>query len=332
MWRLSVIAVFLACTFVPTHTTVGLAEQPTTAVQSSDPFISLARLELRHGFWAQLLDSGNDSCAGVEVDTLQKRLPVEGFGTLAKDEMERLCEVIKRSSAHLVSEIVPEQYWEAQLGAFYARVLSAEEASSFVMGYANVAGSPAEVRLEQLRRQYFQEVLPEILPALRNMGRPFRIPNGSMAPSLLIGDHIMVNQLAYQNLAPARGDVVAFKFPEDESKIFVKLIIGIPGDTIEIRDKLVHVNGQALREEDYTQHVDSNIIGKVVNPRDNLDLLKIPEQSYFVLGDNRDLSLDSRFWGAVKREKIIGKVTLIYWSWDNITKSTRWDRGGRRLP
>lgn len=332
MRRLSVIALLLACTFVPAHTTVGLAEQPIPAGQSTDPFISLAQLELRHGFWTKLLGSGNDPCAGVEVDTLQKRLPVEGFGTLAKNEMERLCKVIKGGLVHLVSEIVPEQFWEEQLRSFYAHVLTPEEAFSFVMGYANLAGTPAEVQLAQLRSQYFEEVLPEILPELRNMGRPFKIPNGSMAPSLLIGDHIMVNQLAYQNLAPARGDVVVFKFPEDESRTFVKRIIGIPGDTIEIRDKIVRVNGQALREEDYAQYVDSNIIEEAVNPRDNLGRLKIPEQSFFVLGDNRDMSLDSRFWGFVKREKIIGKVTFIYWSWDSTTRTTRWDRGGRRLP
>lgn len=320
-----------ACTPVPTRAPVGETERPTRDGQSSNPFTSLARLELGHGFWAKLLDSKDDPCAGVDVDKLKNQLPVEGFGSLTKNEMERLCEAIKDSLMHLTGEIVPEQFWEEQLGRFYARALSLEEASSFVMLYPNLAGTPAEAKLQQLRTIYFIDVLPALSPQLKNMGIAFRIPSGAMVPALLIGDHIMVNKLAYQDLAPARGDVVVFKFPEDESKTFVKRIIGVPGDTIEIRDKIVHVNGQALREDARIQHVDSNILEKAVNPRDNLGPLNVPEHSYFVLGDNRDQSFDSRFWGFVKREKIIGKVTIIYWSWDETTKRARWDRAGRKF-
>lgn len=332
MWRLSVIALFLACTFVPTYTTtVGLAEQPNSGGQSTDPFVSLARLELRHGFWAKLMDSRNDPCAGVDVNKLKNRLPVEGFGALAQDEMGRLCEMMKGSVMHLASEIVPEQFWAEQLGRFYARALSPEEASSFVMVYPNLAGTPAEAKLEQLRTNYLYEAFPEVLPKLRNMGVYFRIPSGAMTPSLLIGDHIIVNKLAYQDLPPGRGDVVVFKYPEDESKDFIKRIIGVPGDMIEIRNKQVMLNGIPVNDQSYTQRIDAGIIDRSINPRDNFGPITVPDSSYLVLGDNRDQSLDSRFFGVVKREKIIGKVTMIYWSWDDMTKSARWGRAGRRL-
>src|SRR5215472_15538858 len=132
------------------------------------------------------------------------------------------------------------------------------------------------------------------------MAQAFRIPSGGMAPSLLAGDHIIVNKLAYQDQAPGRGDVVVFKFPEDESKTFVKRIIGLPKDSIEIRDKIVYLNDQTLREDDHIQHVDSRIIEKTLNPRDNIGPLTVPENAYFVLGDNREESLDSRFWGYLK--------------------------------
>jgi signal peptidase I len=191
--------------------------------------------------------------------------------------------------------------------------------------------TPAEAKLEQLRIAFVRDVLPDLVPQIRGMAQSFKIPNGGMAPSLLAGDHFIVNKLAYKDHAPHRGDIVVFKFPEDESKTFVKRIVGLPKDALEIRDKIVYLNNQVLREDDYAQHLDPKIIEKTLNPRDNIGPLIVPDDCYFVLGDNREESLDSRFWGFLKRDKIIGKVSLIYWSWDDAAKTARWDRAGQRI-
>ena len=102
---------------------------------------------------------------------------------------------------------------------------------------------------------------------------------------------------------PQRGDVIVFRFPEDEEKDFIKRIVGLPGDTIEVRNKIVFVNGKALDDKGYTQRVDPGIIHGSVNPRDNFGPVTVPDKSYFVMGDNRDQSLDSRFWGYVRWRK-----------------------------
>ncbi len=163
----------------------------------------------------------------------------------------------------------------------------------------------------------------------------YKIPAGSMAPTLLNGDHIYVDKLTYRggNL-PQRGDIIVFPFPEDESKEFIKRIIGLPGDTIQIRNKVVLVNGVRLDDKAFTQHIDPGFIEGHINPRDNFGPVTVPEGAYFVMGDNRDQSLDSRFWGFVRVEKISGKAVLIYWSGSiqgHWTEWVRWERIGRRI-
>ncbi|NCC24115.1 MAG: signal peptidase I [Deltaproteobacteria bacterium] len=163
----------------------------------------------------------------------------------------------------------------------------------------------------------------------------FKIPSGSMLQTLQIGDHLLVNKFLYglkipfthimvaEFKDPSFQDVVVFEFPEDPSKDFIKRIIGLPGDVIEIRDKAVIRNGELL-DEPYIQHVDSRIMPR----RDEMPPLTVPEGKYFVMGDNRDESYDSRFWGFVDRNTIEGKALIIYWSWqgfDNI----RWGRIGQ---
>ncbi|MDR4494192.1 MAG: signal peptidase I [Nitrospirales bacterium] len=160
----------------------------------------------------------------------------------------------------------------------------------------------------------------------------YKIPSGAMLPTLLIGDHIFVDKLAYRLGLPSRYDIIVFPYPEDETKSFVKRVIGMPGDTIQIQDKKVSVNGQPLMDEAYTQRIDPGIVDGHINPRDNLGPLTVPPNSYFVMGDNRDQSLDSRFWGFVKKEKIIGKVDRIYWSWNSQAsgiEAVRWARIGQ---
>ncbi|MCL5953979.1 MAG: signal peptidase I [Nitrospirae bacterium] len=165
----------------------------------------------------------------------------------------------------------------------------------------------------------------------------FRIPSGSMIPTLLIGDQILVSKLSYgvknpfhdrylfRTGHPHRGDVVVFKWPKDETKDFIKRVIGIPGDHIQIIKKKLYVNG-VLQNEPYIQSIDPETTDQT--PRDNFDTI-VPPHSYFVMGDNRDDSYDSRFWGFVKSRKIVGRAILIYWSWDKEHDAIRLARLGR---
>ena len=151
-----------------------------------------------------------------------------------------------------------------------------------------------------------------------------------MAPTLLIGDHVLIDKsISWNGAVLQRGDIVVFKFPEDETKEFIKRIIGLPGKTILIRNKTVYVNDQPLDDVNYTQRIDPGIIDGAINPRDNFGPVTVPGEAYFVMGDNRDQSLDSRFWGYVQRSKVLGKLWGIYWSWDTDNSNIRWDRVGR---
>jgi signal peptidase I len=157
----------------------------------------------------------------------------------------------------------------------------------------------------------------------------FKIPTGSMIDNLLIGDHIIVNKFAYgphgdgpgSSLLPfrevRRGDVVVFRYPEDPEVDFVKRVIGLPGETIDIRDKAVLVNGEPLTEA-YTVFRDPVVVPDKpmlsMRVRDQFGPERVPEGSYFVMGDNRDHSNDSRFWGPVPASMIKGRAFMVYWS------------------
>ncbi len=167
----------------------------------------------------------------------------------------------------------------------------------------------------------------------------FKIPSGSMEPTLLVGDHILVSKFIYgmhipftnhvilplEN--PKEGDVVVFEYPKDESIDFIKRAIGLPGDKLQIINKQVYINGKALNEP-YAYHGDSDILPANVSPRDNFGPIVVPKGEYFMMGDNRDFSNDSRFWGFVKRDLILGKAWVIYFSWNPKTLHIRWNRFG----
>jgi len=170
----------------------------------------------------------------------------------------------------------------------------------------------------------------------------FKIPSGSMKQTLQIGDHILVNKFIYgvkipylrKNILPIkkprRGDIIVFKYPVDPDKDFIKRVIGIPGDEIEIRDKRLYVNQKQVNH-DYGVYTDSRILSAHVRPRDNFGPITVPQQSLFVMGDNRDESFDSRFWGFVDYKALNGKAFIIYWSWDKENFGVRWDRLGQIL-
>ena len=175
----------------------------------------------------------------------------------------------------------------------------------------------------------------------------FKIPSGSMIPTLQIGDHILVNKfllgtpvdVPFTNIHlfrmpglrnPQRGDIIVFKYPEDPTRDFIKRVIGIEGDVIESKDKTLSVNGRKLVES-YTQHVDSSIKPSGMDRRDNFGPITVPADSVFVMGDNRDQSYDSRFWGFVDLPRIKGKAIIIYWSWDSDSTWVRFNRIGRLI-
>ena len=170
----------------------------------------------------------------------------------------------------------------------------------------------------------------------------FKIPSGSMKQTLLIGDHILVNKFIYgvklpfirttliPIKKPKRGDIVVFKFPEDPKKDFIKRVVGVAGDVVEIKDKQVFINGKP-ENHPHGVHTDPHVIPGRLQPRDNLGPITIPADSLFVLGDNRDHSYDSRFWGFVDLRKVKGRAFIIYWSWDKEEFGVRWKRLGKLL-
>lgn len=167
----------------------------------------------------------------------------------------------------------------------------------------------------------------------------FKIPSGSMEPTLLIGDQILVNKFIYgvkipfikkKILAfkkPRRGDVIVFTYPEDRSKDFIKRVIGVEGDRIEIIDKKIYINGKSFNDP-WGNYEDPEIRSGSFDKRDNFGPYVVPRNHVFVMGDNRDRSYDSRFWGPVNIDEIKGKAFLIYWSWDN-GFMVRWWRIGK---
>lgn len=173
---------------------------------------------------------------------------------------------------------------------------------------------------------------------------PYKIPSQSMEDTLLQGDHIMATKFSYgmtvpfttykiwgRDIVPKRGDVVIFTFPKDPSLDFVKRVIGLPGDTIAVRDKKVYVNGQMFTagHEKYTDpYIVTEGQGRM---RDNMPELVVQKGYVFAMGDNRDQSYDSRFWGFVKLEDVIGKAFIIYFSWDSDNSGVRWGRIGKLL-
>lgn len=193
--------------------------------------------------------------------------------------------------------------------------------------------------------EYGEALVVAIVLAIAIRGiavQAFKIPSGSMLPTLLIGDHLLVNKFLYgvripytgarvgRFRAPKRGDIVVFAYPVDDSKDFIKRIIGEPGDRIEVRDKIVFVNGVRVADS-WGVHVDPAIFPEGFEKRDNYGPVVVPQGQYFVMGDNRDKSYDSRFWGFVDDPRIKGKAMILYWSWDSETVRPRLGRIGTVL-
>ena len=175
---------------------------------------------------------------------------------------------------------------------------------------------PPPRRPRSSAREYFESICAAVILALfvrTFVFQAFKIPTGSMQDNLLIGDHLMVNKMLYHDgatLLPSReverGDVVVFKFPEEPERDFIKRVVGLPGETLRIGRKQVVIDGAPMPEE-YTRFVHGG--------QPAMREYRVPEGHYFVMGDNRDNSHDSRYWGALPAENIKGKGLFIYWSY-----------------
>jgi len=231
------------------------------------------------------------------------------------------------------------------------------------MGVAPGAVSPGKAKMKYLFEQVWQLAIALLIVfAIRSsVVEPFKIPSGSMIPTLYVGDFIFVNKFAYgfklpfsdlfgspvmlvNRAAPKRGDVIVFLYPKEPDVHYIKRVIGLPGDTVEVRNKVVFINGQALPQTEGTSDEKIAQLKDIGDPRygedhmklfretiegghehrilvdthneytTNFDPAKIPDNSLFVMGDNRDFSNDSRFWGLVPFENISGRAEVIWLS------------------
>ncbi len=188
-------------------------------------------------------------------------------------------------------------------------------------------------------REFFEAILIAFVIAIVIRSfiiQAYTIPSGSMLETLQIGDYLLVNKFLYgvknpftdeyiiEGADPEIGDIIVFPFPNDPSVDYIKRIVGTPGDTLEIKNKQLYRNGELVNEA-YVEHYHNMIIDE----RDNMPLITVPEGKYFVMGDNRDHSLDSRYWGFVDRNSIHGKAWRFYWSWNSEAGRPRLNRIGK---
>jgi len=208
-----------------------------------------------------------------------------------------------------------------------------------------------EKKKKSLFREYLEAAIIALILALFIRAfviQAFKIPSGSMKPTLLIGDHILVNKFIYGIKVPfvdryimpikkpKRGDVVVFKWPRDEKKDFIKRVVGIEGDTIEIKNDVLYVNDEKIKKKYVGKYRDDNIavadkylelfdksqhyILDEYIKNENYGPVIVPKNSIFVMGDNRDNSHDSRYWRFVSLNKLKGKAIIIYWSWPHLRR------------
>lgn len=186
---------------------------------------------------------------------------------------------------------------------------------------------PKPVSRKPLWREYLEVILISLAAAIvlrLFIVSAYRVESVSMEDTLLEGDYIFINKLAYQFGDPQIGDIIIFKYPLDPTKDYIKRIIALPGQTVEIIDKIVYVDNQLGYIFPDAKNVDPKIMAAQLSARDNFGPITVPEGNYFVLGDNRDISQDSRFWGSVPTEYIKGRALMVYWSWAPDTQAPEW--------
>jgi signal peptidase I len=281
-------------------------------------FQQLARLEVSSDHLYQAIASQADA------EGFSRRLELQSdlAGPLTSADLERLTQSFKRTLKVMLFDLAPADFWERHLAEYYAGALSLNEARTLIVEYEHQilhSSSPVQV----LRQSFVTDRLPDLLPVIRAWSQTLEISNGAMVPTFLPGDHVIVHRTAYHAAGPQRGDVVLYRYPDEKGKRFVHRVIGLPGDRIEIRTQSLSVNGEVVTEP-YVQHTDQPL--EPGNVRDHIGPMTVPPEAYFVLGDNREESLDSRFLGSISKSHVLGQVVLIHWSVDSSTRSPRWER------
>ena len=195
--------------------------------------------------------------------------------------------------------------------------------------------------VKPLWREYGEALFVALILALvirTFVVQAFKIPSESMVKTLLVGDHLLASKFSYgvkipfthtyiyKGEDPVMRDIILFEYPNDPSVDYIKRIVGTPGDTIEVRNKQLFRNGEPVKES-FIRFTEPDRIQPV---RDNFGPVTVPADKYFVMGDNRDNSMDSRFWGFVDRSAIRAKAWRIYWSWGGLG-DIRWDRIGKAV-
>ena len=208
----------------------------------------------------------------------------------------------------------------------------------------------ADIRKKSVIREYFESIVIAVILALfvRTWAvQAFKIPTGSMENNLLVGDHLLVDKFAFsptlsefeRTFLPIshikRGDVIVFKYPVEPDRDFIKRVIGLPGETLEMKQKKIYINGRPL-DEPYVHFIRplNPERAELGDPRDDYGPVTVPPNQYFMMGDNRDNSADSRIWGFLPAEYVKGRALMIYWSYEPdenggimaAPTGTRWNR------
>jgi signal peptidase I len=198
-------------------------------------------------------------------------------------------------------------------------------------------------------RDYLEPIVIAVLIALfirAFVVQAFKIPSGSMEPTLLVGDYLLVNKFIYgiripytdvkffQFKKPQRGDIIVFIFPLDPSKDFIKRVIGTAGEKVEIIHNKIYINDRLI-DDPWGRFVTDDFPRSFIQRMENFGPVVVPKDSLFVLGDNRDNSEDSRFWGFLNVNAVLGKAVIIYFSWnrnaENVLEKVRWSRIGKLI-
>jgi signal peptidase I len=209
------------------------------------------------------------------------------------------------------------------------------------------ARSRSRARTKSALREYVEAVVLAIILTIVIRGfvvQAFRIPTSSMENTLQVGDFLFVNKMVYGSeidlgiaghqlvyhrfpaiREPKPGEIIVFRYPDDPSRDFIKRCVAIGGQTVEIRDKVLYVDGQA-QEEPFAIHKDPRVLPRETSPRDNFGPYVVPQGQLFMMGDNRDNSHDSRFWGGLPRTLVKGQAMILYWSWDADRRLPRLER------
>ena len=301
---------------------VGCSSAPVTAPdrdrEPKNAFRQLAHLEVSSDRLFQAVVDQADAVGYSHQLEMQSDLA----DPLQPADFTRIKQSFEGSLKVMLFELAPANFWEQHLAEYYTGTLSLQEAQTLVDDYEPQVLNPSS-RVQGLLRGFVADRLPNLLPVVRARSQSFEISSVTMVTTLLPGDQVILNRAAYQAVAPQRGDIILYRYPDEEGKLFVHRVVGLPGDRIEIRRQVLSVNDEPLSEP-YAQHTDPSM--ERGNVRDHLGPMIVPPDSYFLLGDNREESVDSRFLGTISKASILGQIVFLYWSVDPNIRSPRWER------